>query len=301
MIKQRLYLYLIVTIGFLGAYRQVRADIPYNKTSDLIIFSFNRPMQLYATLESVTKYISHLNQIYVLYRTTSEQYDQAYQEIQQRFSSIKLVKQGPNPREDFKPLLLQCFDDSPAEYIMFSVDDDIVKDFVDIIQCIEALQKYNGHGFYLRLGVNITKGYTQDVFQIPSPLYVENDMVRFSFKDGIADWAYPHNLDMTIFKKSHIESFFRNHAYSSPNTLESAWAVAADLNVYGLCYRVSKKFMLPLNIVQQDWWVPNENSFSIEELFIKWQQGLAIDISQFDRVNNNCVLMGYRPTFIPRL
>jgi len=300
--KQWALKYLFLVISFFLSHNSIQAQILPSKAADLIVFSFNRPIQLYATLESITKYISHLNQMYVLYRASSEQYEQAYQEIHQRFPHIILVKQGPNPRQDFKPLLLQCFDGSPVEYIMFAVDDDIVKDFIDITHCVEALEKYNAHGFYLRLGVNITKGYTGDVvFQIPSPLYVENDMVRFSFKEGIADWAYPHNLDMTLFKKAHIESFLKNHSYSSPNTLESAWAIAADLNVYGLCYRTSKKFVLPLNIVQKDWWVPNENSFSIEELLIKWQQGLAIDISQFDRVNNNCVLMGYQPTFIPRI
>jgi len=293
---------LFIVIAVLCSLGQsLQGEIHPSQTADLIIFSFNRPLQLYALLESISKYITNLNHIYVLYRTSSDRFEVGYQEISRHFPSITLAKQGNDPRGDFKPLLLRCFSGSPAEYIMFAVDDDIVKDSVDITRCVQAMQKYNVYGFYLRLGMNITRQYGQNLsIMIPSPVPVEDDILQFSFKHGIGDWAYPHNLDMTIFKKSDIQSFFRNRHYSSPNTLESAWSGAANLHVYALCYAVSKKFMLPLNIVQQDWWVPNENSYSIEELQGKWEQGFCIDISQFDRVNNDCVLMGYRPVFIPR-
>ena len=125
------------------------------KNTDLIIFSFNRPMQLYAVLECTHKYFANLNNTYVLYRTSSQSYENAYDEIKIIFNQVHFVKQGNNPRADFKPLLLQCFFDSPAEYIMFSVDDDIVRDFVDIAECIDAMEKFDAYGFYLKLGENI--------------------------------------------------------------------------------------------------------------------------------------------------
>jgi len=299
--KQWAWKYLFLTISFFLSHSSIRAQIIPSKTADLVIFSFNRPMQLYATLESVSKYVSNLNQIYVLYRTSAEQYEQAYQEVQQRFSHIKLVKQGSNPHQDFKPLLLQCFDGSSAEYIMFAVDDDMVKDFVDITQCIEALQKYNAYGFYLRLGVNIARQYGQHYsLKMPAVEYVERDIIKFKFKDGIGDWGYPHTVDMALFKKSNLESFFRNHAYSSPNTLEASWAARASSNEYALCYQGSKIFALFINTVQQDHHISEKDVWNAHELLIKWQQGLVIDIAQFDRVNNDCTLMEYIPRFILR-
>lgn len=275
------------------------ADSP-EKSVDLLVFSFNRPLQLYATLESVHKYFSNMHQIYVLYRTTNADYDAAYNELIQKFANVKFVKQGGNPRGDFKPLLLQCFVDSPAEYIMFSVDDDIATDYVDFNHCVQALEESNAHGFYLRLGTNIIKNYKAEIYFTQPPFtQMEHDILKFQFNQGSGDWAYPNNVDMTIFKKSKIENYILNGPYSSPNTLEGCW-YPTDLHSCGLCFKTSKKFMLPLNIVQQDWYVPNENSYSIHTLFLKWREGLAIDINQFYKIQNNCVLMGYHPTFIYR-
>jgi hypothetical protein len=272
-----------------------------SQTADLLIFSFNRPLQLYAVLESVEKYITNLNKIYVLYRRSSYQYEQAYQEVHQRFPQVTMVRQGHDPRGDFKPLLLQCFDGSSAEYIMFSVDDDIVKDYVDITRCVQAMQKYNAYGFYLRLGTNITKQYGVDIpLMIPASEPIEEDILRFRFSDGFGDWAYPNNVDMTIFKKSDIQSFFRDVPYSSPNTLESSWSGMANLDAYGLCYTVSKKFTLLLNTIQKDFIIAQKDAISTQKLFIKWRQNFVLDISQFDHIYNDRALMEYQPVFISR-
>jgi hypothetical protein len=270
------------------------------KSADLLIFSFHRPLQLHATLESVYKYFSNLNQIYVLYRTTNSDYDNAYNELRHKFSHVKFIKQSGNHRGDFKPLLLQCFFDSPAEYILFSVDDDIATDYVDFDHCIQAMQETNAYGFYLRLGTNIIKNYKAGIEYTQPPFtQMEHDILKFQFNKGTGDWAYPNNIDMTIFKKSKIEHYLLSGPYSSPNTLEGHW-YPTDLNFHGLCFKTSKKFMLPLNIVQEDWYVPNENSYSIHDLFLKWKAGLIIDINQFYKIENDCVLMGYNPTFIYR-
>lgn len=128
---------------------------------------------------------------------------------------------------------------------------------------------------------------------------MEHNILKFQFNQGTGDWAYPNNIDMTIFKKSKIQDYILNGNYSSPNTLEGHW-YPTDLNSYGLCFENSKKFMLPLNIVQEDWYVPNENSYSTHDLFLKWTAGLIIDINQFHGIQNDCVLMGYNPIFIYR-
>lgn len=211
------------------------------------------------------------------------------------------MQQGNNPRLDFKPLLLQCFFGSPVEYILFAVDDDIVKDYVDIHECIQAMEVSDAYGFYLRLGTNITRQYGQNIeLRVPPHVEIRKDIFKFQFKDGIGDWCYPHNVDMTIFKKSKIEHFFSNAYYSSPNTLESQWSGVVDLNGYGLFFTHSKKFTIPLNIVQQDWFISHEDSYTAAELLLKWEEGLVFDINQFFKVNNDCAFMGYEPVFVSR-
>lgn len=237
----------------------------------------------------------------MLYRVSDQHYDMAYEELKNIFSYASFIQQGDNPRADFKPLLLQCFLISSAEYIIFSVDDVIIKDCVDFNACIKAMENANAYCFYLRLGENITRQYGQDI-TIGTPAYteVQKDILQFTVRDGSGDWAYAHNLDMTLYKKSDIVEFFVNADYSSPNTLESVWSGIVNLENYGLCFRESKIFTLPLNIIQQDWWVPNENSYSAQELFMRWQEGFIFDINQFYLINNDCALMGYKPQFISR-
>lgn len=271
------------------------------KTTDLIIFSFNRPLQLYALLESIEKYVTNLNKVYLLYRTTNAQYDEAYNEIKNRFPNIHYLQQGGNPRGDFKPLLMQAFFNSSAEYVMCAVDDDMVKDYIDIHTCIDALEETNAHEFSLRLGLNITDVYpTHEKMRYPAFTELKNDVLMFQFNNGNWDWLYPHNLDMTIFRKSEVQSIFQHGSYTSPNTLEIAFAITANPNAYGLCFKSSKKFMVPLNIIQQDWFVFNEGSFSIAELFAMWKNGLKMDIDTYFQHNNSCIMAQLKPTFIPR-
>ena len=42
--------------------------------ADLIIFSFNRPMQLYALLESVEKYLTGIEETVIIYRAGNERF-----------------------------------------------------------------------------------------------------------------------------------------------------------------------------------------------------------------------------------
>ena len=42
--------------------------------ADLVIFSYNRPLQLYALLESITNYVTGLDKIMVIYRSSDARY-----------------------------------------------------------------------------------------------------------------------------------------------------------------------------------------------------------------------------------
>ncbi len=56
--------------------------------ADLLIFSYNRPLQLYSLLESTEKYISNLNCIHVLYRASDEKYASYYDDVKKKFSNL---------------------------------------------------------------------------------------------------------------------------------------------------------------------------------------------------------------------
>ncbi|HJZ23054.1 MAG TPA: glycosyltransferase family A protein, partial [Candidatus Babeliales bacterium] len=134
-----------------------------NDTVSLIIFSYNRPLQLYALLESIQKYMKGLESIAVLYRADSDRFAAAYDKVKSTFATLSDAmtwQRQQNPPHDFKELLLSLLDAQTSPYLMFAVDDNILKDAVDLHICMKYMQCTKAYGFFLRLGEHITHCYS---------------------------------------------------------------------------------------------------------------------------------------------
>lgn len=273
------------------------------KKSDLVIFSYNRPLQLYALLESVEENISGLGTVSIIYRASDDVFVQAYEQVKNRFSSCIWYAQGTNPAADFKPLTERAIFQSPQAYILFAVDDIIVKDHIDIAAMIEALEKYRAYGFYLRMGKNLSECYPFACKQeLPNFESISSDICMWQFNQGEYDWAYPHTVDMTLYRKKDIELDLRYLIYTTPNMLEARWAQRAYKirHKKGLCYTQSKAVNLPLNRVQNIWYNRHSNYATPEELLAKFNEGLKIDIRDLHACNNCSAHMDYVPVFVRR-
>jgi len=271
------------------------------KGADLIVFSYDRPLQLHTLLSSTSKYIRNLNAIFIIYRSSNHQFDAAYNELRTLFPDAQFIKQGNEPKKDFKPLLLTCFWATDAEHIIFTTDDDIFTDSVDIADCVNTLKSTDAYGFYLRLGTNITHSYfANQALTLPFFNKISADTFSFSFQESKSYWAYPNNVNMTLYKKSTIEPALLSLSYYSPNTLESRWARLYPIMGRGLCFANSKGINIPLNLVQDDWHNKHEAIFTTQELLNLWNQGYTIDLAQFHHINNNAAHMPYIPLFVKR-
>ena len=268
--------------------------------ADLIIFSYNRPLQLEALLKSTTEYIDNLKDVHVIYRSNTDAFDTAYEELMHDYADVKFLQQL-NPPHDFKPILIELLDQTSAEYVCFAVDDNIVTDRFDISACTQALEQTGAYGFYLRLGTNITYSYNYNLpLDLPAFTYITDDICLFSFEGNKSYWAYPNTVDMTVYKKDIILPILKELKFTSPNRLESVWHRIAKLEQNGLCFVHSKMVNTPLNIVQEDWHNKNESSYTPEELLAIWQQGLRIDITSLYKLQNNAAHINYVPQFIKR-
>lgn len=272
-----------------------------SKKADLVIFSFDRPLQLYACLESISKYLSGLGNISVIYRTSNDEFEEGYNEVKQSFLDVNYVKQNDKPLEDFKPLFLQETFSSSNDHILFCVDDVIVKDYVDLSKCIDVLERTKAYGFYLRLGLHVDYCYSMDSKQnIPRIYPVFDDIYAWQFKDGEHDWNYPNSVDMTLYRKSDIESILRKLIYVNPNSLEGNWSSKANYNKVGLCFSQSKIINIPMNLVNTENKNRHMNYCSTLMLLDKFKKGYKIDISAFEKVENKSAHVDYIPEFILR-
>lgn len=275
-----------------------------NLNADLIIFSFDRPLQLYALLESVEKYMTGLGSIQVIYRASADNFEQGYQKVKADFPIISFTSQGTNPRADFKPLTVKALMESPNHHVLFAVDDIIVIDRVDCSACIEALEKYNAYGFYLRMGRNLSECYSMNRAQrLPQFQEREPGLLQWCFAQSELDWNYPHTVDMTLYRKKDIDSDFKSMQYWAPNPLEGTWAGRARhiMHRTGLCYAHTKIVNVPLNSVQLDFTNRNMEFMTSSQLLEVFAQGEKIDISPLYQVNNKSAHMAYCPTFIERV
>lgn len=268
---------------------------------DLVVFSYNRPMQLYALLESCELYLFNRTSTTVIYRVSGLDYQAGYDLVQARFSNVKFILQKNAPH-DFKKLVeIHAFEQTNSPYIMFAVDDLFVKTPVDLQSCVHALEQFNAYTFSLRLSPNIKYCYILNkTMQVPLSVQVAPDIYRHSFRDGKYDWAYPNSLDMNIYRKSDIYTNMMLGNWNNPNTLEGAWAAGANLNQIGLYFSESKIVNIPINIVQTSWTLRAMNSYSIQKLLTCFMQGQKIDIAPISSFQNNSVHTNFDISFMQR-
>jgi glycosyl transferase family 2 len=274
----------------------------YADKADLVVFSYDRPLQLYAFLESAHMYLSGLERIQVIYRTSSNRYAQAYNQVHKDFPEATFIQQHSN--NDFKSVTLDTVFNTQSYYVIFAVDDIIIKDFINIEHAIDLMRKAGAYGFFFRLGKNLTNCYSMNAVQALPPLHhIEDDVWAWTFAQGEHDWKYPHTVDMTLYAKRDIEYMFRTLNYENPNTLEGNWASVASpiMCASGLCYAHSKIVNIPLNRVQSTHANRHMNAFSAQELLEFFEQGLKIDIHEFYKMKNGSAHAEWTPRFIKRL
>ena len=271
----------------------------HDSSADLVIFSYDRPLQLFALLESVEKRAQNINKIHVIYRTGSPEYDQGYQKVFHRFPGAYPLHENSS---DFRSLFLQVVfnPSSHSDYVVFAVDDIILTRSIDFSQAIQALKKTKAYGFYLSNGHNLTNCYMKNQEQpLPPHITLDHGVFAWQFMHGEADWRYPNTLDMGLYKKSDIEKDLRKLTFYNPPTLESAWAHKSKRKHVGLFYKSSKSVNIPLNIVS-----PSTNRhnhlFTPQDLLTFFNQGLKIDIDPLLEIHNTSRHIEYTPQLIPR-
>ena len=116
-------IFVFTFLGFLPAIQQAHSldqQEKICKEADLLIFSYDRPLQLKAYLESLQKYVTGIKGTSVIYRTSSNDFEKAYQKLKTFFPSVFFIKQEDDPHQNFKPLLLKAaFETMQSSYLLF--------------------------------------------------------------------------------------------------------------------------------------------------------------------------------------
>lgn len=267
-----------------------------------VVFSYNRPMQLFALLESSKKYITGITATYVLYRADNQRFQDAYQCVKKHFCDRTYFIQQQNPPSDFQSTVNSIIAQSRENYLLFGVDDIIVTNFINLSTCIFYLEQTHAYGFYLRLGKNITTYYHQQKEPaIPEITDISQEVSLWALTNSFANWNYPHTVDMTLYNKEQITKTWSNLVFHDPNSFEGAWCgVQISSTAQGLCFHHSKIVNIPLNRVNTTCQNDHMNLYTPEQLLGFFEQGYKIDIQPFFDMHNNSPHMDHEVRLVPR-
>lgn len=252
-----------------------------------VIFSKNRPLQLYATLESLNRECwgsTNLN-IKVLYKADVE-YQSAYNEIASMRKDVKFIEE-----KFFHDQLCELIQDN--KFVFFICDDTIFTNIFNVGDIIDELNKNNELiGFSLRLGTNTTKCYSLSIDQaIPEYKIVDDvvtdDFIVWNWVNAQADFSYPLEVSSSIFRVEDILKYTQQFLYSNPNAYE--WMLYMNTpsfmndKPFLMSYEISKAFSAPMNKVQKvnNNKANNDVDYSPENLLKIWNDNLKLDLEPF--------------------
>jgi hypothetical protein len=202
---------------------------------DFVIFSSDRAMQLHAVLESLEKYIKGNYHLSVIYNTSNEKHEEGYKKVQASFPNVQFLKESA--KDDLKSILLnRIFSNPSSNYVSFGVDGTLMKDYVNLSEITEILEKTHSHAFYLSLG-----GFPGSDKEVKLTT-IQKQVLAWQFNYSKNVWAQPNNLSMAIYRKKDILQELAKLKFNTPNHLRKLWEnkTASMENLIGLCYKDSK-------------------------------------------------------------
>lgn len=265
-----------------------------DKSLEIIVFSKDRPIQLYALIESYLYYSKVKSPITIIYKCSHEGFTKAYHEIEKRFSDIRFIEE-----DNFRDVLIKTIEQLKASRLLFLVDDIIfTREFNT-----SSFNQYNLKKTVpsLRLGKNIVYSYTRQKNILQPKLKPNGLHIEWNWIKRNSYWSYPLSVDGHIFDKNEMLFMLKRIEFKAPNSLEESlqFFSKALFRRKGVSYEKSVLVNVPWNLVQTEIVNLHEN-VSTEELLKHWNDCKKIDTSLFHNLNNNSCHQSYDLQLVPR-
>lgn len=259
-----------------------RDSLEDNHHYDFLVFSKNRPIQLFCLLETMLRRTTGDYRIHVLFHAEGTRMQAAYQELQSDplLTGIRFMKET-----DFSSQLIEIIGHLQGSRLLFFTDDSFISgdwstDDLSSIHPMEAV-------FSLRHGKNLTYSFPYGAQQKVPALTPYNrashtGLVSFEWQHQYlqSDWSYPLSVDGHMFLREELNMIVNNMKFSSPNTLEGAMQMLFPLFSVrkGICFEYSKLAHVHCNRVQHDFHNRFTGKHTVESLLEHWESSMKIDI-----------------------
>ena len=169
-----------------------------------LCFSMDRALQLEGYLGSLKKFMSDNVFVTVLYRTSSDFFDQGYDAVMQKHPDVNFIRET-----DFGAQTLGWLDSITTPLAMFGCDDVVYYRSVSLAKAASCFQSPQVLGFSLRLGKNIRFTHRQ-ARPVAQPAWSEeNDLLFWRWQQGNWDWGWAFEVNGTLYPRQVIKALFR--------------------------------------------------------------------------------------------
>lgn len=248
-----------------------------NLSCEAIIFSKDRAMQLHALLETYKQKVKYPFTLNILYTYSNIEHEKTYESLIEQYSSksIKFIVEN-----NFRQQLLEIVSNISASKLFFLCDDQFFKEDFDV----KDITKFNPYLITpsLNRGLDTTRniGRVNELPQFKDNIIADNDKKCWIWKENpqSLDWAYPLSVGGVIFSTKEMLLLLEMIDFKGPNSLEGN--LQKYLNIfsdrYGICYEKAVLGSIPCNLVNTE--VKNKivETYSVDELLIKWNNGYRI-------------------------
>lgn len=210
----------------------------------IIIFSFNRALQLDTLLSSLKEYWKEPNyNIDILYNTSDKEFEKGYDILKMKYPDFSFHKEtrcskkyritellnirniiqlykNPvlrHPKSNFRNLLIDIMKNNASDNVMFMTDDAMFVNSVKIDSNI--LSWINELPYQRQYSIRIGKGMNNQEYTV-----IENDNIlswNFYKCNRKTNWGYNFSVDGHIYSKKVIIELFSKYVFTNPNSLES--------------------------------------------------------------------------------
>lgn len=253
----------------------------------VVVFSKDRPLQLYATLESFQFNVLGIEpeNVFIILKASSSDYRKQYRKVKFAFSKYVFIEEKTDFRQDLVGIVANPF----YTHVLFSVDDNVFLRQIDVSKIMDLLSENpKVVGFSLRLGTNVKFCHTQNKNQSLTSFseVVKDSVLMWDWRESQLDFGYALEISSSIYRTSLIKNLCQKLEYTNPNTLEH------QLDLYKehlssnypwlMSYKISKCMCIPMNLTQNEY--KNRHSqnsqYTIENLLKTFQQGQKMKLSK---------------------
>jgi glycosyltransferase involved in cell wall biosynthesis len=263
---------------------QDRSDRGDDLPIECLVFSKDRPLQLDATLSSLTLNCPDLDlvRVNVLYTTSSAVFETQYRTVMADHPRAVMRRE-----RDFKADLAELA--ASARYLLFVVDDTLFVGDVSLAAAVAVLDAdATCIGVSYRLGRNTAYCYTLDRPQrLPEFRPVGGGLVGFDWPGADHDFGYPLEVSCSLYRASDLAPMLSSMDYRNPNTLEAALARRAKdfaaIRPRLACPEQSVAFSVPANLVQTAWRnrISASPELTAKSLAREFARGRRLDVAHY--------------------